>query len=291
MTKTVVRTATAGLAAFGLLVLLLYPHSIRAQQGGGNPPPWMQLTVVHVAPPMLDEYIAVQRDLTTRLRRPPAPAATEAGAGGGGGGGGGRGGGGGGAAAGGPNFRIVSRSELGDVYGFVIATPLNNLAALDAAVRPPADAELTLLNSKAQKYVTGQQTFVVRNMPEIDKPLPSNQAPSLMVVNLVKVAPGREQDYYNLMKSDFFPHFDKANVFHTTGSVVFGGEAGFIHQYYYPNYAALDAGSPVVKALGPAGAQAVTAKLAGIVTSTEQWITRLVPELSFGPWSPAGRGQ
>src|SRR5262249_20303057 len=148
MKKTAVRMAMSGIVASLLFSFLLLPHSLRAQQGGGNPPPWMQLTVVHVAPPMLDEYIAVQRDLTTRLRRPPAPPATEGG--GGGGGGGGRGGGGGAAAGGGANFRIVSRSELGDVYGFVIATPLSNLAALDAAARPPADAELTLLNSKAQ---------------------------------------------------------------------------------------------------------------------------------------------
>ncbi len=277
-----------GLSGSVVCSLLFFPHAVVARQGGATPPAWMQVTVVHVAPPMVDEYIAVQRDIATRLRRPPAPAATEGDAGGGGRGG--RGGG-GGAAGGGTNFRIVSRSELGDVYGFVISTPMNNLAVLDAAARAGADPELALLNSKAQKYITGQQTFAVRNMPEIDKPLPSNQAPALMVVNLVKVAPGREQDYYNLMKSDFFPHFDKANVFHTTGSLVFGGETGFIHQYYYTNFAALDAGSPVVKALGPAGAQAVTAKLAGIVTSTEQWITRLVPELSFGSWTPAGRGQ
>jgi hypothetical protein len=56
------------------------------------------------------------------------------------------------------------------------------------------------------------------------------------------------------------------------------------------NLAKLDEGSPVVKALGAAGAQAVTAKFAGIVTSNEQWVTRLLPELSYGPW-PAGSRQ
>ena len=69
------------------------------------------------------------------------------------------------------------------------------------------------------------------------------------------------------------------------GTLTFGGEGGYIHQLYVKDFAKLDEGSPVVKALGAAGAQAVTAKLAGIVTSSELWTARLIPDLSYGPWS------
>jgi len=267
-----------------IISIVLMPHAVTGLQTPATPV-WMQLTLVRVAPANIDDYIAAQRDVTNRLRR--------GGGGGGGatadaGGGGGRGGGGGGAGAGaGQNFRLVSRSEFGDTYRFVIQTPAANLAAFDAAGRN-TDPELALLNAKALRYVTGQESYAIRNMAEISNPMPQNQQPALMVINVVHVTPGREQDYYNLMKGEFLPHFDKANVFHTTGNVVFGGPGGFIHYYFYNNFAALDAGSPVVKALGAAGAQAVTSKFAGIVTSSEQWITRLVPELSIGPWTTGG---
>lgn len=248
----------------GVLCTLL----VTAQQAP-EPAPWLQMTLVQVAPANMDDFIVAQRDVTNRLRRGSAPVGAAAGARGGG--------------PSGTNYRIVSRGEFGDTNRFVIATPVQSLATFDNAAQN-ADPELTLLNAKAVRYVTGQQSFAIRNLPEINNPMPPNQQPALMVINLVHVAPGREQDYYNLMKSDFFPHFDKASVFHTTGSLVFGGESGFVHQYFYANFAALDAGSPIVKALGAGGAQAVTAKLAGILTNSEQWITRVVPELSFGGW-------
>ncbi len=41
----------------------------------------------------------------------------------------------------------------------------------------------------------------------------------------------------------------------------------------------------VMRALGAEGAQAVTAKLAGVVTSSELWIVRVLPEVSYGPSS------
>src|SRR5262249_39442268 len=115
------------------------------------------------------------------------------------------------------------------------------------------------------------------------------QQPGLMIVNVVKIVPGREQDYFELMKSDFFPHFNKAGFHHQNGSVTFGGEGGFIHMYYVQNFAKLDEGSPILKALGAKGAQAITAKLSGIVASSEQWIARLLPEVSYGSWPSSAK--
>ena len=236
-----------------LIVFELTARTISAQA----PTPWLQLTIVQVEPAMIDEYVALQREISARMRR------------------------------GGPAWRTVSRTEgFGDMYRFAILSPLANLASLDAAARN-VDPELAALNARAQKYVKSQQTIAIRSTPEIDKPLAANQQPVLMMVNIAKVLPGREQDYFNIMKSDFLPHFDKANFNHLTGLITFGAETGYVHFFYITNFAALDQGSPVVKALGAAGAQAVTAKLSGVVTSTEQWIVRLVPDLSYGGWSPS----
>ena len=42
-----------------------------------------------------------------------------------------------------------------------------------------------------------------------------------------------------------------------------------------------------MRALGPEGAQAATAKLSGIVSSSSLCVARVIPELSFGPPSPS----
>jgi len=236
---------------YGALIfigVLATAHTVAAQ--APQTAPWMQLIIVHVEPSMVDEYTAVQRDYAARVKKAVNPG------------------------------RTVSRVEVGDTGQFLITSPVQNLAAFDAAARQN-DPELTALNIKMAKYVTNQHSYVIRAIPEIDNPLPTNQAPALIIFDVARVFPGREQDYMNIMKSDFLPHFNKANFYHVNGAVTFGGESGFVHIFYVNNFAALDAGSPVVKALGPAGALAVTAKFAGIVSSSEQWIARVLPELSY----------
>jgi hypothetical protein len=233
------------------LVIVMFAGLLVAQSPAAAP--WLQLTFVQVQPAMVDEYIAVEREVTGSLKRTGVP------------------------------WRIVGRTEVfGDAYEFLIATPAQNLASFDAT-KP--DSELANLKNRAQRYLKGQRSFAVRTIPEIDNPLPSKEQPALIVVNVAKVFPGREQDYLNVMKSDFLPHFNKANVYHMNGTIAFGAGAGFIHLFYVPSFAKLDEGSPVVRALGTVGAQAAAAKLAGIVGDTEQWVVRLMPDLSYGPWS------
>src|SRR5687768_247791 len=95
------RVGTIGLIALVLVSVLLAAPTITAQ----NPPPvapWMQFTIVSVDPPMIDEYIALQRDVTARVRR-----ANNA-----------------------PPWRIVGRFDtFGDNYQFITITPVQALAS------------------------------------------------------------------------------------------------------------------------------------------------------------------
>ena len=258
-----------GVALFGLaLVGVGAAPPTDAAQDTDQPPPWVQLSIVQVDPAMVNEFIAVQRELVARARDGDTP------------------------------WRTVSRTAVfGDNYRFLIATPGENLAGFNDAGNE--DAEWTSLINRLEKYITSRQNYAIRTLPDIDNPLPEDEEPGVMVVNLSKVAPGREQEYYDVMAADFFPHFDEAEMHHVTGSLALGGEGGYIHLFYLDDFGSLDRGSPVLRALGPAGAQEMNAKLAGIVTSTEQWIARVLPELSYGPWSaeeeetgegPRGRG-
>ncbi len=213
--------------------------------------PWTQLTLVDVVPSMVEEFVAVQRELTARAKEAKTP------------------------------WRTVSRTEVfGDTYRFFIATPVASLASFDK--KGDSDPALTALIHRAEKCITARQSYAVRNLPDVSNPLPEEQRPNLMVVNLARVFPGREQDYVNVMKSDFLPHFDEAKVHHATGVLALGGEGGFVHVFYFEDFAEIDKGSPVMRALGPEGALAATAKLSGIVATSELWVARVIPELSFG---------
>jgi hypothetical protein len=214
--------------------------------------PWTQLTIVDVVPSMVEEYVAVERELTTRARDEKIP------------------------------WRAVSRTEVfGNRYRFVIATPLSSLGSFDRKSEP--DSRLSSLEERASRCVTRRETFAVRNLSDLSNPLPQGETPGLMLVNVARVVPGREQDYVNVMKSDFLPHFQEAKVHHLSGILALGGETGFLHVFYYESFADLDRGSPVMQALGPEGALAASAKLAGIVSSSSLSVTRLIPELSFFP--------
>ncbi len=224
-----------------------------ASQPEADPPkdtaPWVQLTLVDVIPSMVEEFVAVERDLTARAKEKKTP------------------------------WRTVSRTEIfGDTYRFFIATPVASLATFDK--ESPPDAGLV---TRAERCISRRVSYAVRNLSELSKPLPQDQKPGLMVVNVAHVFPGREQDYVDAMKSDFLPHFDEAKVHYETGVLAFGGESGFVHVFHVPSFAELDKGSPVMRALGPEGALAATAKLSGVVSSSSLWVTRVLPELSYRP--------
>jgi len=211
----------------------------------------VQLTVVDVVPSMVEEFIAVQRELAARAKEAKTP------------------------------WRTVSRTEVfGDAYQFFIASPVASLATFDRAEDDPA---MTALVRRAERCITGRTSYAIRSLPDVSNPLAEGKQPGLMVVNMARVFPGREQDYVNVMKSDFLPHFDEAKVHHETGVLALGGEGGFLHVFYFESFAEIDKGSPVMGALGPEGASAATAKLSGIVSSSTLWVARVIPDLSFGP--------
>src|SRR5215475_1825251 len=123
------------LSTFFVLALLVCFATARTSTAQTpQPTPWMQVTFVHVEPAMVNEYISVQKDYAARAKKGPTPG------------------------------RTVSRVEVRDPNLFIITSPVTNLASFDAAARN-VDPELSALNAKMLKYVTGQQTYVIQAIP------------------------------------------------------------------------------------------------------------------------------
>ncbi len=244
-------------ASIALAALVAFPAAGAAQDA---PPPWIELTIVGVEPGGVDDFLAAQREL--------ADIEKEAGV----------------------AWRTVSRTAVfGDAYRFLIMKPLAQFGTLDRPAR--ADARRASVESRIQRVLTGSTAIALRATPDIDSPLPEDEEPVLTLVQQVTVVPGREQDYLRIMMEDVLPHFSEANMRHSTGAVTLGAEGGYVHFFHLGNFAALDQGSPMARALGPEGALEVMAKLAGAVSRTEQWLVRYLPDLSFGPDPEAEEGR
>ena len=232
-----------------LLLAALLPAAASAQEAE-EVTPWMEMALVGVDPGQVDEFLAAQRELASLEQKAGIP------------------------------WRSVSRTAVfGDAYRFVIVTPLAQFARLDRPGRP--DPARVSVENRIQRTVTSRQTFALRTTPDIDNPLPDGQDPALMLVQLVSVVPGREQDYIRVMAEEVLPHFEEANMHHSSGALTLGGDSGYVHFFHLGNFAALDQGSPMARALGPEGALEVTSKLAGVLARTEQWVVRHLPGLSF----------
>ena len=235
----------------GLLLSLVLAAAATTARGQ-DPAPWLEMTIVHVAPDRVDEFLAAQREISALEKE----AGTE--------------------------WRSVARTAVfGDTYRFVITSPLANFARLDRA--GDEDGARATIVSRIRNVITSRTTYALRTAPTLDNPLPDGEAPTLMIVQVVSVAPGREQEYLRVMAEDVLPHFDEAEMHHTTGALTFGGEGGYVHVFHVDNFAALDQGSPMARALGAPAALEVLAKLSGVVLRSEQWLVRYLPDLSFQP--------
>ena len=218
--------------------------------------PWIEMTIVGVDPRRVDEFVAAQSELSALDGEAGVP------------------------------WRSVSRTAVfGDTYRFVVMTPLANFARFDGA----ADAEpaRAAIISRIRGVITSRTTYALRTTPGLDNPLPDDVEPSLTIVQVVSVASGREQEYLRVMAEDVLPHFEEAEMHHTSGALTFGGESGYVHFFHVPDFAALDQGSPLARALGAQGAQEVMGKLSGVVRRSEQWLVRYLPDVSFRPGGDA----
>ena len=212
--------------------------------------PWIEMTIVEVDPVRLDEFVAAQSEISALDGEAGVP------------------------------WRSVSRTAVfGDTYRFIVMTPLADFASFDR----PADADpaRAAIIGRIRGVITSRTTYALRTTPGIDNPLPDDAEPSLSIVQVVSVAAGREQDYLRVMAEDVLPHFEEAEMHHTSGAITFGGESGFVHFFHVGSFAALDQGSPLARALGAHGAQEVMGKLSGVVRRSEQWLVRYLPDVSF----------
>jgi hypothetical protein len=133
-----------------------------------------------------------------------------------------------------------------------------------------------------------QKTMIVRTRPDLSyEPNPSAAPSALALVTIVDVVPGRRGDFDAFVKKDVLPAMQQAKVkSYSVMEIVYGDSInGYITAVGYDNYEAIGKGHPFQTALGEDGARKLDAKVTGIISRVERFISRYRPELS---WSATG---
>lgn len=247
----------AGVTLLAGMTVLAVASTTMAQPA---PPPWVQLNIVQVHPDMEAEFLSVQKEFSARASEAGTP------------------------------FRAVFRTaQLGETWKYIIATPRESLAELDAVGEPdPVNARLI---ERVRKCIVSRQSYAVRPVASASNAPAPGSTVKLAVTEFVNVAPGRGSEYQAILESDILPHFDAMDVRYVTGRLGLGGSPGFVHFFYEDSFAEIGKGSPVSRALGAEGAEKVDAKLVGIVTHQETWVSSYVAEVSYDNRSQGSSNQ
>jgi len=139
--------------------------------------------------------------------------------------------------------------------------------------------------AKNRRLITSQHTYAALDRPDLSYPGKLTGPPKIAVVSFVQIAPGRNMEYENLIKTDVLPAMKKADVLaYSVSQTVLGGDANeYVGVTVLDKFADLDKGNPLLRALGQDGFNKYLQKTAGIIVHQERIVARFRADLSFMP--------
>jgi hypothetical protein len=181
-----------------------------------------------------------------------------------------------------------SSSGFGRPYEVAYLYPVKSWAEMDDT--PPvrkalgADGEKAL-NAKVRPMVEDARSFALRSRPDLGFVSDQNARPTMGILSHIQVIPGKQAAFETLLKTEWAPTLKKSGVpLYGVYEVTVGGTMG---EYYtftpIDNFAALDAGHPILKVLTPAQYNLLVTKVGAVVSQVERTITKLDQDLTYGP--------
>jgi hypothetical protein len=180
---------------------------------------------------------------------------------------------------------LWTTASFGEVGAYVGVTPFSKLADFDS----PGPVQIALGEAGYQRYVSQISKYIestsykaVQLRTDLSLLKENAPPPNLAIVVNVQVAPGRNLDFEALIKSDYLPAWKKGGadqvLVHQSVFGVTGPE--YVVVVSIPNFAELDKGNAMVRALGAEGAAKLNQKGAGIIASSTVMIARRLQEYS-----------
>lgn len=177
-------------------------------------------------------------------------------------------------------------ATFGHPHRVVVLSPVAGLDHFDGqsyTAKGVGAVAAASINERARRMIAHQQIYLLQRRPDLGmgaRPAKS----TLGVVSYIGVAPGRELEIEQLLKTDVHAALRKAGVgYYGVSRVIYGGDTSqYVTLLTFENFADLGRGHPLERALGADGLSKLQGKLAGVVTSLERHVIRLNEALSFG---------
>ena len=246
-------TLSIGAVVLGGAVLAQAPKAPAAQ------PEWLMVTITQLHPGAGPEYVALQ---TAEVM----PAQKKGGV---------------------PARHVWSTGVAGTLGEFVIVTPVKSFASFDEPspmVKALGEEGSAALNAKTSKLAQSTRRLLARTRPDLsDQPKPTDPPAALALVTIVDVMPGRRAEFEAFVKKDVLPAMQQAKARnYNVLEIVYGDSINtYVTTIGYDNYDAMGKGHPFQVALGDDGARKLEAKVAGIISRVERFMSRYRADLSW----------
>ena len=188
---------------------------------------------------------------------------------------------------------VTQRDVYESIYGvageFRIVQPLAKYADRDSPQPPIAralgDAAFREYTDALRKMQLSSVTTIIQGISDASYDPTPNAVYPVLILTRYHVAPGKASDFLADVRGERLAAVKKGQAKRETVSrVQFGGDNNeFRIASFEDKIAALDGPSPLQRALGQDGAAKLTARLAGIVLSTERTVWRRVDAMSIRP--------
>jgi hypothetical protein len=185
-------------------------------------------------------------------------------------------------------------AQFGHPYRVGVLRPLTSFAELDGqsfTIKGAGADTARAINERARRMIVAQRIFALRARPDLGYGTRPEKL-NLAVLTTITVAPGRASDFEALVRTDVIPAYKKAGEpYFAVSQVVLGGDPNqYLALTLYDDFAGLQAGSPIARALGADALAQFNARMAGLVTRLEYEVVRYNTALSYRPTGPT-RGQ
>jgi hypothetical protein len=216
-----------------------------------------RVTIIHLKPDMVNEFLDLEKnEVVPALKK------------------------------GGQKSRTVYSTTLfGDGFEYVVVTPLGKFAELDGdnpQLKALGAAANQKLGEKLRGCIDSANSFLTTNLADLSNPVQGGAPAARQTITRFRVAPGKTQDFENLVKADILPAYKKAKMGLSVNRRGLGTNGNdFVFISTFNKFAEMDAGSAAERALGQDGLAKVRAKLPGIANVLETTVQTRVADLSF----------
>ena len=191
--------------------------------------------------------------------------------------------------AGGQPWRETwNTATLGYPYRVAVLSPVDSLDQLDGqtfTAKGVGPAAATAINDRARRMIANQQIYLMQVRPDLGIGVRTAGKNTLAVVSYISVAPGREPEVEQMMKSEVYGSAQEGRrellrrlTRHLWWRHQPIHDAADVRQLCRPR-----SGHPLERALGADGLAKLQAKLTGIITKLERHVIRFNEALSFRP--------